>query len=271
MISETLDVAPAENVFAEGEPSHSVYVVEAGEIEIWTTTHGKRARLALLGPGQLFGESGVLEARKRSATATATVRARLLRIDGSTFAAGFGLGNSAALNLFKMVCARLRSTNQQLVEVMAQSAKDALPEVSRFKVTLTPDSDVLRDTYGMAAVAVDRLPFVISNKYGSEATPLPSLTNYVVAAFGKAELSCPHFSIEQHRNRIEVHDLGSRHGTWVNGTKFSWGGNRPAAELREGENHVTAGHAESPFRFVIAVYEMATLKGPEPEPEQEPD
>jgi len=265
MISETIDIAPAENIFAQGDPSHSVYIVETGEIEVWTSTHGKRARLALLGPGQLFGESGVLEARPRSATATATVRARLLKIDGAAFAAGFGLGNSTALKLFKMVCARLRSTNQQLVEVMAQSAADALPEVSQFKVTLTPDSDVLREKYGMATIMVDRLPLIISNKYGSESVPLPSTTTYVIPAFGKVELSCPHFSIEQHRNRMEIHDLGSRHGTWVNGIKYSWGGNRPTAELREGENQVTAGQSESPFRFIIAVYEMATLKGPRPD------
>src|SRR6185295_3272546 len=56
-----------EVLYREGDPSDAVYVLAEGSIDF---SIGERL-LARLGPGELFGEQGVLGNSRRGATATA--------------------------------------------------------------------------------------------------------------------------------------------------------------------------------------------------------
>jgi voltage-gated potassium channel len=69
-------VEAGETIVRRGEPGHSMYFIAAGEVEI-ELPH-ERARL---GVGHFFGEIAVLQRTRRSATAVAVTRARLLVLD----------------------------------------------------------------------------------------------------------------------------------------------------------------------------------------------
>ena len=65
---------PGDYVFNEGDPSNNFYIIESGEVEVVRKTleGGKEKVLAILGPGDFFGEMALLDNRVRSSA----VRAR---------------------------------------------------------------------------------------------------------------------------------------------------------------------------------------------------
>ncbi len=65
-----------------GEHAHAMYFIADGEVEIELRTKGK----IHLGTGQFFGEQAVLKKTKRSATARAATRAKLLILDAADLA-----------------------------------------------------------------------------------------------------------------------------------------------------------------------------------------
>ena len=73
----TTDSASAGTVLLrEGDFSTEIVAIEEGTADVM---HDGR-RLASLGPGEVFGEMGVLEKERRTATVVATSRMRLIRL-----------------------------------------------------------------------------------------------------------------------------------------------------------------------------------------------
>lgn len=68
-----------EIVFREGDDAREMYVVLSGEIEVLKRSRKKAdARVAMLGPGDWFGEMSILDVQPRSATVRAIAPSRLL-------------------------------------------------------------------------------------------------------------------------------------------------------------------------------------------------
>ena len=71
-------------VFREGEPARDMFVVLSGEMEVLKgTATGAESRVALLGPGDWFGEMSIVDIQPRSASVRALAPARLLRISAA--------------------------------------------------------------------------------------------------------------------------------------------------------------------------------------------
>ena len=58
-------------IFSEGESSHSAFLIESGQVEIFTLKNGQPEQLNQLADGQVFGELSVLDKSIRSASAKA--------------------------------------------------------------------------------------------------------------------------------------------------------------------------------------------------------
>jgi len=79
VVRRTLEIARRrsfardEVVFHEGDPAETVHLVERGRVAVRTATrYGQRATLAILGPGEAFGELAILGLEtRRSATVVA--------------------------------------------------------------------------------------------------------------------------------------------------------------------------------------------------------
>ncbi len=85
--STGLEVPAGTDVVVEGADADALYLIEWGSMRVRARRDGAERQLAVLGPGEVFGEIGVLEGIPRTATVTASEASRLLRIDGATFAA----------------------------------------------------------------------------------------------------------------------------------------------------------------------------------------
>ena len=108
------DFAPGTVLFEEGQPGDYMYVVQTGEVEIRRQVGETERVLAVLPPGEFFGEMAILNGRPRSATAVVRTRARLIVIEGKTFEAMLRARPEIALRIIKSLANRLESANQHV-------------------------------------------------------------------------------------------------------------------------------------------------------------
>jgi CRP-like cAMP-binding protein len=101
-------------LFEEGQPGDFMYVVATGEVEIRRKVGEAERVLAVLPPGDFFGEMAILNSRPRSATAVVRVDSRLIVIEGRTFEAMLRARPEIALRIIKALALRLESANQQV-------------------------------------------------------------------------------------------------------------------------------------------------------------
>jgi CRP-like cAMP-binding protein len=72
----------SEKIYSQGEPATSVMYVQAGGVKLSVVNEvGKEAVVAILGPGDFFGEGGMAGQSVRMGTATAVVPTSLLVIE----------------------------------------------------------------------------------------------------------------------------------------------------------------------------------------------
>jgi len=78
---QTHQAAPGALVVREGEAAREMFVVLAGELEVFKRSlHGVEARIAMLGPGDWVGEMSIIDVMPRSASVRALAHSHLLRI-----------------------------------------------------------------------------------------------------------------------------------------------------------------------------------------------
>lgn len=118
--------AGGEYIFREGEAGNRLYVVLSGEVRISRHIPGAgEEALAVLGPGALFGEMAVFDRSERSTDAIAHGSATLLTIARPDIEMLFDFNQDLAVKVLRavvrMLCGRLRSTNESLRSVLAMS------------------------------------------------------------------------------------------------------------------------------------------------------
>jgi CRP-like cAMP-binding protein len=101
-------------LFEEGQQGDFMYVVQSGEVEIRRVVGETERVLAVLPPGEFFGEMAILNGRPRSATAVVRTAARLLVIEGKTFEAMLRARPEIALRMIKSMSTRLDSANHHI-------------------------------------------------------------------------------------------------------------------------------------------------------------
>jgi CRP-like cAMP-binding protein len=104
-------------LFREDERGDTMYVVQSGSVRI-TKAGGEGAKtLAVLGPGEFFGEMAILNNKPRTATAEVVKDARLLVLDARTFEQMVVSNTEIAVRLIKKMARRLDSA-LALVEIL---------------------------------------------------------------------------------------------------------------------------------------------------------
>jgi CRP-like cAMP-binding protein len=125
------DFPPGAVVFEEGDPASRMYVIVSGEVRIQKRVGERDVTLALLGPGEAFGEMALLERAPRSAAAVVQRAARLLEIDEAAFADLVRNNGEVALRLLRRLSARLRDANRQIRNFLSVDAVSRAVEVLR--------------------------------------------------------------------------------------------------------------------------------------------
>jgi CRP-like cAMP-binding protein len=104
-------------LFHAGDEGHQMYVVQSGRVRISVATAEVEKTLAVLGPGEFFGEMAVLNDRPRTATATVVENSLLLVIDKEKFEDLVRQHADLALRLIRRLADRLEKTDRN-VEIL---------------------------------------------------------------------------------------------------------------------------------------------------------
>lgn len=135
-------------VLRHRDPGQEAYAIEAGGVAIQRTTPYGEFRLALLGPGDLFGETSFVDGGERSGDAVGVGGCDLVAFDPSAVVALIEEDQAVNLALhwtfWKSLSAKLRSTNERLTRFFSQSGgsptdvagSEALSQTAGFHVDL---------------------------------------------------------------------------------------------------------------------------------------
>jgi CRP-like cAMP-binding protein len=105
-------------LFREGEPGKEMYVLQAGRIAISKQVRDVEKVLAILGPGEFFGEMAIISNKPRNASAKVEEDARLLIIDPRTFEAMIRGNSEIAVRMIKKLAERLSEADAQIENLL---------------------------------------------------------------------------------------------------------------------------------------------------------
>jgi CRP-like cAMP-binding protein len=107
-----------ETIFALGSPGDQMMALLRGTVRISVPSfEGRELLLAIIRPGEVFGELAVLDGKERSADAIAESPCTLAILDRHDILSFFERNPSAWPKLVKVLCQRLRHTDQVFAEV----------------------------------------------------------------------------------------------------------------------------------------------------------
>jgi len=125
-------------LFHEGDQGDRLYVIREGKIKLGrTSSDGRENLLAILGPGEMFGELSLFDPGPRTATATAAAETQLIGLGHDNLQAFLSDRPEVAATLLAALARRLRRTNETLADLVftdvpGRVAKALLDLSSRF-------------------------------------------------------------------------------------------------------------------------------------------
>lgn len=183
------------NIITVAQPGEVVYVMLDGSVKIYVDQiDGSEVILAFLGPGDTFGEMGLIGSSGRSASVLTLEKCVCLAMDRASFLVCLKTMNQLCYNLVQLLSRRLRLANEQ---VQALSTLDVRGRVARQLLAFA-------QRYGEpGATTAVRIPLRLTQ------TDLASLVgasrervNQVIVDFKDQE----YISVDA-RHHITVHDL----------------------------------------------------------------
>jgi CRP/FNR family cyclic AMP-dependent transcriptional regulator len=131
-------------IFAEGQIGDHMYVIVEGKVKLGhASPDGRESLMAVLGPGEIFGELSLFDPGPRAATATALTDARVLALGNTSLRSWLAGRPEVAEALLAALARRLRRTNETLgdlvfSDVPGRVAKALLDLADRFG-EMTPE------------------------------------------------------------------------------------------------------------------------------------
>ncbi len=105
-------------VFCENEPGYELYIIQGGRVKITKMLDGQEVMLAVLQPGDIFGEMAILDNKPRSATAIVAEDASLLAINKANFESMVKAQPQLATKLITLLSERIWMAYRQLANLM---------------------------------------------------------------------------------------------------------------------------------------------------------
>ncbi|MET0537873.1 MAG: Crp/Fnr family transcriptional regulator [Xanthobacteraceae bacterium] len=105
-------------IFAKGDPGTGLMGVLSGKVKISVpSADGREIVLNIIQEGEIFGEIALLDGHPRTADATAMTDCDLIVIDRREFIPFVRNEPDLMMHLIEIVCARLRTTSEQVQDV----------------------------------------------------------------------------------------------------------------------------------------------------------
>ena len=247
-------------VFREGDKSNEAYFIVSGLVEITiSTSHGVQS-LAKIGPGEIFGEMGMIMDRPRSATATAIENTTVETIGEEDFEQQIIQRRDRLHIYLATLFERIRKTDL----LLTTSTNATVPLTPKTRPAKEPVFRVkLRSRYdetGLAHAPVEKtivkLPFRIGRAYFDTATSALARNDLSIEESPPYQISRNHCEIDYEAGQFILRDRGSKLGSLVNGTQVSVDAGCISYPLTVGENKSILGNADSPHHYTITIEDL---------------
>ena len=108
-----------ETIFHRGDPGEVLYIIRTGKVKIaLTSPEGQEVSLALLGPGECFGELALLDGQPRSADAEAMEAVDTYWLRRSDFISAVMHHPAIAIQVMTVLARRLRTTDEMVQDLL---------------------------------------------------------------------------------------------------------------------------------------------------------
>lgn len=102
-------------IVAEGEPSASLYILLSGRAKVQRSdAEGKEVILAMLGPGEAFGEMSLIDDAPRSASVITVESCDFMAINKDSFKSMLAQNQEMAMEVMKGLVKRLREADKKI-------------------------------------------------------------------------------------------------------------------------------------------------------------
>jgi len=130
-------------LFREGEPGDELYLILEGKVKLGhASADGRESLMAVLGPGEMFGELSLFDPGLRASSATALTEARVVRLGNSQLMPWLADRPEVSAALLQALARRLRRTSETMADLVFSDVPGrvakALMELGEKFGTLTP-------------------------------------------------------------------------------------------------------------------------------------
>ena len=137
-------VLKGEVLFYEGEPGNDLFMILEGKIKlVHASTDGRESLMAVLGPGEMFGELSLFDPGPRTSTAKALTETQALRLSNAQLLPWLAGRPEVDASLLQALARRLRRTNEAMADLVFSDVPGrvakALMELGEKFGTLTPN------------------------------------------------------------------------------------------------------------------------------------
>jgi CRP/FNR family transcriptional regulator, cyclic AMP receptor protein len=102
-------------IVAEGEPSQSLYILLSGRAKVQRSdSEGKEVILAVIGPGEFFGEMSLIDDAPRSASVITLESSDFMAINKDSFKAMLLQNNDICMQIMRGLVRRLREADKKI-------------------------------------------------------------------------------------------------------------------------------------------------------------
>ncbi len=124
-------------IIAAGDPSDALYIVISGRLKVMMSDdEGREVILAILGPGEFFGEMALLDDETRSATVIAIEPCELLSIAKSDFKRCLAENMEISMGVMRGLVKRLREADRKIGSL---ALMDVYGRVARLLLEMSED------------------------------------------------------------------------------------------------------------------------------------
>ncbi|HST72208.1 MAG TPA: Crp/Fnr family transcriptional regulator [Kocuria rosea] len=114
-----VELSRGSTLFHEGDPGDQLYFIISGKIKLGRTApDGRESLVAIMGPGELFGEMALFDPSPRSTSATAVSETRLAGLKHENLKKVIERSPDVSAQLLQALARRLRRTNESLADLV---------------------------------------------------------------------------------------------------------------------------------------------------------
>ena len=126
-------VAEGEKIFTDGDNGERAYIVENGEVEVYSLKNDTKVIYGIVGKGGIFGEMALVDDKPRMATARALKGTTVIVISRAMFEEKLSRTDPFIRGLLKIFASNIRSMSSKgkpvpvPAEILANAAKTTAP------------------------------------------------------------------------------------------------------------------------------------------------